>query len=391
MPYDWTMDPNSTGRARPRPQPGAAPSEPAVGPTTGPSAQRPNRHSSPAAELRLIIAIPALAIVVMIVVVAVASGGILGTASASSTPESPGSASASVSATPSETAAASLAPSPSPTAVPTPSAAPTVPTLPGLLGAIGDSYSQAWGVSPAYPLDHTEFSWVVGTDKSQGVLSLLQRFQALGGAPTVVDAATSGKKMGDATRQANLVVAAAKKLGAGGTAYVTFELGTNDLCASPDAMTDPTAFGAQLQTAIVVLEAGLPAGSRVLMLPVPDFPHFRDITQADPTAKAALALPKNANRCAPYLGSSSAAMLAQGNDYLARYNASLKAACEGVNVHAATGVGIGCTYSPSRLSASDFTIDDLSSADYFHPSLSGQAKLAEDAWQADVWATTRLP
>ena len=111
--------------------------------------------------------------------------------------------------------------------------------------------------------------------------------------------------------------------------------------------------------------------------------------QADPAARAALALPKNANVCAPYLGSSSAALLAQGNDYLARYDATLKAACDGVNAHTGTGGGITCTYNALWLADSDFTIGDLSTVDYFHPSLAGQARMAEDAWQADVWAATQ--
>ena len=384
------MDPNSTGRER-HPTATLSPDESAERPAARPRTPRANRASSPGMDLRVVLAIPALAIVVMILAIAVASGGILATASATPNGSPPAAVSTSASAGPTGPADASPTPAASPATSPTPAAPRTAVPLPALLGAIGDSYSQAWGVSPAYPLDHTEFSWVIGTDKSHGVLSLLQRFQSLGGSPAVIDAATSGKQMSDATRQANLVVAGAKKLGSGQTAYVTFELGTNDLCASPDAMTDPTVFGAQLQTAIVALELGLPAGSRILMLALPDFPHFRDITQADPTAKATLALPKNANRCAPYLGSSSAALLAQGNDYLAKYDASLQGACDGINAHTGTGGGIHCTYTPFWLADTDFTIGDLSTADYFHPSLSGQAKMAADAWQADVWATTVIP
>ena len=39
---------------------------------------------------------------------------------------------------------------------------------------------------------------------------------------------------------------------------------------------------------------------------------------------------------------------------------------------------------------SDFTIADLSTVDYFHPSLTGQAKMAEAAWAADVWHAVPL-
>jgi lysophospholipase L1-like esterase len=259
-----------------------------------------------------------------------------------------------------------------------------------LIGAIGDSYTQAWTVSPKYRNDHTQFSWAIGSAPDDGVTSLLERFRALGGSPVVVDAATSGKQMKDALRQADLVVAAARKLRPGQTAYVTFELGTNDLCASPDPMTDPAAFAAQLQSAVAVLKAGLPAGSRILMLPVPDFAHFRDITQASAAAKTTLGLPKNRYRCAPYLGTSNADWLARGNRYLSQYDASLKAACDDIATGGAAGP-LFCTYGATRLADSDFTIADLSTYDYFHPSLAGQARMAADAWAADVWGSAALP
>ncbi|MGD0248773.1 MAG: SGNH/GDSL hydrolase family protein, partial [Candidatus Limnocylindrales bacterium] len=209
---------------------------------------------------------------------------------------------------------------------------------------------------------------------------------ALGASPQVVDAATSGKKMVDAQRQASLVVDAARNLKPGQTAYVTFELGTNDLCSAPAPMTDTEEFEAELGTAVATLRAGLPAGSRILMLPVPDFPHFREITQADPASRAYLALPKNANRCPPYLGTSSPSAIDTANRYLAEYDTSLEAVCDDINAHEARTGLLYCTYDAAALADSDFTIRDLSTWDCFHPSLSGQAKIAQNAWQADIWS-----
>jgi lysophospholipase L1-like esterase len=241
-----------------------------------------------------------------------------------------------------------------------------------LLAAIGDSYSQAYSVSPAYPYDHPQFSWVIGTAKGDGVFSLLERFQALGDSPVVVDAATSGRTMADAPRQAAVVVAAAKKLAPGKTAYVTFELGTNDLCASPNPMTDTVDFQVQLRTAILTLRTGLPPGSRILILAVPDFPHFHDITQADPAARTNLALVQNSDRCAPYLGTNGPSSTAQADSYLSQYDASLKQMCDDIDANEAATGHLFCT------------------VDYFHPSLSGQAKMAANAWRADVWASVPL-
>lgn len=301
---------------------------------------------------------------------------------------------AGMSATPS-LPAATLSPtaSPTPTQVPEPTVRPTPtpidPQLPALLGAIGDSYSQAWGVSPLYPRDHPQFSWVVGTAKKDGVFSLLERFQALGGSPIVVDAATSGRKMSDASRQATAIVAAARKLPAGQTAYVTFELGTNDLCSDPK--TDPAAFEAQLRSAVAILRGGLPPGSRILMLSVPDFAHLRDVTQADPKARAALALPQNSTGCPPFLGSASPATLDQAEAYLQDYDSILIRVCAEIGATDGATGRLDCTSDPSLLSLGDFTVADMSTVDYFHPSLSGQGRLAAAAWAAGPWGSIPLP
>jgi lysophospholipase L1-like esterase len=377
------MDPNSTGRDRPS---SAVPPEPAHQPRT----RRP--WGAPLYRRRgFLPGAIALAVVVLVGSAVVAGGFLAGSSSVSNAPS--GTVPAAGSATTGPTVLATRLPTAASTPLPSPSPtpAPTAPPLPALLGVIGDSYSQAWSVSPEFLRDHTQFSWVIGTDQGDGVFSLLERFRALGGSPAVVDAATSGKKIDDGPRQADLVVAAARKLAPGKTAYVTFELGTNDLCASPDFMTDPAIFAAQLQMAISTLRTGLPAGSRILMLPVPDFPHFRDITQADPAAKALLALPQNLYRCAPYLGGSSPTDIAKADGYLARYDASLEAACADINAHEGATGRLRCTYNAAVLADSDFRIEDLSTYDYFHPSLSGQRRMAQNAWMADVWGSLPLP
>jgi lysophospholipase L1-like esterase len=370
------MDRNSTGRQR-------APSQ---GPPPPP---KPSGSAPPSgASIDRRVAVVLAGVLIVALAAGIALGGILSASLSSATfgASSPAETSPTPAAVPSATNSATTA-SNAATNSASPTRAPSTEPLPALLAGIGDSYTQAWSVSPEYLYDHPQFSWVYGTDKNDGVTSLLERFEALGGSPQVVRAATSGRKMSDAPRQADLVVAAAEKLGPGRTAYVTFELGINDLCASPDPMTDPTTFETALQTAVATLRAGLPAGSRILMLPVPDFPHLRDITQRDPTAKAHLALPRYANVCAPYLGASSPAAIATANDYLARYDASLKAACDDIAAHEGTTGRLHCTYNAALLADSDFTIGDLSGADYFHPSLSGQAKMARNAWAADVWAS----
>ena len=302
-----------------------------------------------------------------------------------SSPEPSGTASlGSPAGTQPPTATATLGATPSPT-----TSIASAPGLPSLLGAIGDSYSQGYSVSPQHRYDNPAYSWVVGSAKGDGIYSLRERFQALGASLTVVDAATSGKKMNDAPRQAANVVAAARKLGAGRTAYVTFELGTNDLC--DDAKTDPSDFEAQLDSAISILRGGLPVGSELLMLPIPDFDHFHSITQADPQARASLALNVNSRNCAPFLGSNGPLTLDQAGAAMVEYNSILLNACDTIQATDGASGRLYCRTGQALLSERDFTIGDLSTVDYFHPSLSGQAKMAAAAWSAGKWDATSLP
>jgi lysophospholipase L1-like esterase len=265
---------------------------------------------------------------------------------------------------------------------------PATPPLPALLGAIGDSYSQAYNVNGSNLLDHPTHSWVVGTAKGDGIFSILERFQQLGDKPVVVDAATSGKKMIDAPRQAQLVVDAAKNLKPGQTAFVTFELGTNDLCDDPK--TDPNTFQSELQSAIQILEGGLPSGSRIEMLSVPDFSHFRDITQASTAARTALAQRQNSRRCAPFLGSASPTDLPTAERILTAYDSILISACDGIQTKDAPAGKLFCRSNRVDLADSDFTIKDLSDVDWFHPSVSGQNKIANAVWNDGFWGSIQF-
>ena len=320
------------------------------------------------------------------------SGGFAAQASATATPAAatatPAAATATPAGSPTPSAAPSDSQSPLPTPAPTSSAS---PALPAMLATIGDSYTQAWSVSPTYKRDHPAYSWAVGTAKGDGVFSLRERFAALGDklAGGVVDAATSGKKMSDAARQATEIVTAARKLAPGATAYVTFELGINDLCDNPT--TDPATLETQLRSAIAILRSGLPNGSRILMLSIPDFSHFYSITQANAKAKAFLSQPAYAQTCAPFLGSDSPLTMAAAQELLATYDATLGQVCDEIEATDGTAGKLHCRSNEALLSEKDFTIKDLSTVDYFHPSLSGQGKMAASAWAAGYWANVRLP
>jgi lysophospholipase L1-like esterase len=195
--------------------------------------------------------------------------------------------------------------------------------------------------------------------------------------------------MADAVRQANLVVAAAQQLPQGATVYVTFELGANDVCDDPK--TDPTLFLEQLRAAVAVLADGLPPGSRVLMLSVPDFDHLRSITQANPASKAYFATPQYSHRCAPFLGSNAQTPLSQASAILASYDKSLVSECDEIEATYGRSGRLHCISNGPGLAERDFDVADLSGVDYFHPSYSGQAKMAKAAWKLGDWGMVPLP
>jgi lysophospholipase L1-like esterase len=259
-----------------------------------------------------------------------------------------------------------------------------------MLAAIGDSYTLAYDVSPDLPHHqyNVEYSWVIGDAKGDGVFSLRERFEALGGSPVVVNAALSGRKMDDAVRQANEVVAAAQSLRPGSTVYVTFELGTNDVCDEPK--TDPATFDRQLREAMSVLRGGLPHGSRILVMSVPDFGHLHDITQANLGTREFFAT-LHPRRCAPFLGASSPTPLSDAKAILAKYDTSLVAVCDEIEAADGPSGTLHCTSSRTGLALRDFKVADLSAYDFFHPSYSGQARMAAAAWTVGPWGEFPLP
>jgi lysophospholipase L1-like esterase len=349
------------------------------------AARRPGLGETPSGmRVRRSPLLAALAVAVaatLTIAIVVALGGAGGTApegrqEAAALPSASvsGTATASASATRSTVSSPAVT-SPAPTSPP-----PTPPPaeLPALVGAIGDSLTVAVNAEPRFG-DQPQHSWVLGDDPEDGVESHLERLQALGAEPASVMAARPGAAIATAVGQAQRVVAAAP---GEGIAYVTFELGANDICApSLEAATDPAAFAAAVEEAFALLADGLPAGSRLLVLSVPDVTRLRSVLEDIPKATS---LHRQYGVCTSVLGETVA--LDGIRDRIAAYNTALVAACE-----ARAGSALDCRHDlagpPSgSLFGAEFTLDDLSSLDYFHPSLHGQARIAQAAWQLTPWA-----
>lgn len=269
-----------------------------------------------------------------------------------------------------------------PVAQPTTRPTPPATRLPALLGAIGDSLTEAFDTGNAFG-PAPQHSWVVGTDPADGVESHLERLRALGADPAVVDAARPGMPMAAAPDQARLIVARAATLPAGETAYVTFELGANDLCRP--TLTDATSvpdYTIAATEAFAILGRRLPAHSVVLVLSVPDVPRLREVFADEP---AVLDAYRQYAACPPALGD--ATDVAAARDRIAAYNGVLGELCAGLRA-ARLDCRFDLAIDPARsLFGAPFGPGAISRIDHFHPSVLGQARIAEVSWSLTPWGS----
>lgn len=232
-----------------------------------------------------------------------------------------------------------------------------LPAWPDTIAAIGDSITTA----AAPDLDHlsadnARLSWATGGEE---VGSHRARIAQQHPGVTAHNVAGAGARIADAPAQADQAVAT-------GADYVTFLLGSNDLCATGP----PTArqFEAETRDALRRLETGLP-DAYVLMVSIPDVLHLRQEFVGSARAQAAW---QRTGACPPVLapGRSESDLAAVG-DLHATYNRILRDVC---NQHP------NCRHDAGRVAQYRFSRSEVSPADFFHPSIDGQRRLAELTW-----------
>lgn len=241
------------------------------------------------------------------------------------------------------------------------------PELPDVVAAIGDSITRAANPSPSMLGDNPEHSWVTGKDAEDGVTSHVERIAARGEAPAVHNLAVSGARMAGAPAQAARAVET-------GADYVTILMGANDVCASsPERMTPLDDFEASLRETMDTIADGLPE-SRVYVVSIPEVHRLWTVLRDSVVARTVW---RTFGICG--------AMLAEGNTDADReavrernmaFNRVLREVCATYE---------RCLDDGGAVFEDDFDRDAVSSADHFHPSLEGQAALAEVSWSAGYW------
>ena len=180
----------------------------------------------------------------------------------------------------------------------------------------------------------------------------------------------SGAKAGDLAGQATTAVNQ-------GVQYLTVLVGANDACTSSESTMTPVAtFRAQIDAALDAMRTGLPE-AKVLVVSIPDIHRLWQIGHLNPAALATWGV---AGICQSMLANpvspaqADVDRRARVRQRVVDYNTQLALAC--------TAYGSNCAFDHNAVFTYPFTLVDVSTWDYFHPSANGQAVLAEISYRA---------
>jgi lysophospholipase L1-like esterase len=245
------------------------------------------------------------------------------------------------------------------------------PPLPASMAAIGDSITRAYDVSCSYG-DHPGQSWSTGSTSYDGISSHYERIKRVN--PAIAgrgyNDAVSGAKMAAAPTQAAQAVSQ-------GARYVTILLGANDLCsASPSTMTSTETFRAQFSQAMATLMAQ-DQGPYVLVSSIPNIHQLWQVLHGNSLVRWVWT---TARICQSMLGATRTE--AERQLVVAREKAFNRTLAEVCAAYARCRWDNGAVYNYQ------FSASQVSTLDFFHPSLSGQAALARVTWAASWWPST---
>jgi len=244
------------------------------------------------------------------------------------------------------------------------------PPLPASMAAIGDSITRAYDVCCYYG-DHPGQSWSTGSTSYDGIASHYERIRQLNPAITGYgyNDAVTGAKMAQAPTQAGQAVSQ-------GARYVTILLGANDLCtSSPATMTSTDGFRASFSQAMTTLMAQDP-DPYVLVSSIPNIYQLWQVLHTNSLARWAWA---NFHICQSMLGATRTEAERQlVVDRERAFNQILADVC---------GQYSRCRWDGGAVYSYSFSASQVSSLDFFHPSLSGQAALARVTWAASWWTS----
>lgn len=239
------------------------------------------------------------------------------------------------------------------------------PPPPAVIAALGDSITQA-SMSCSALQSCPANSWSTGT----AVNSHAQRLKVLNPAlaasnfavPSVSSSALPGQAQAAITR---------------GAQYVTIEIGANDACTKTvGAMTPTAVYKANVSAAINALGA---QGTQIFVASIPNLQRMYDLNKSSLSARFVWSVLGLCQSMLANPSSTKAADVQRRTAVQTRvndYNVALQQACAAVAT---------CRFDDFAVANFAFTKAHISTRDYFHPSTTGQAVLAEITWNASQW------
>ena len=247
----------------------------------------------------------------------------------------------------------------------------TPPPLPSSMAATGDSITRAYDATlfGCFLADCTQYSWSTG-----GSTSVTSQYRRILAHTTAI----SGHAYNDAKTGAKMDALTGQLSTAGTQAaeYVTVLMGANDLCTSSAAtMTATTTFTSEFQQALASYFAVKPDG-HVFVGSIPNLYQLWSLLHTNSSAASTW---KSFGICQSMLASTNTD--AQRQLVVAReqeFNNALAQVCTSTP---------NCLWDNGATYGYTFVKSDVSTVDYFHPSISGQNNLARVTWAAGYWPT----
>ncbi|HEX6291922.1 MAG TPA: SGNH/GDSL hydrolase family protein [Herpetosiphonaceae bacterium] len=252
-----------------------------------------------------------------------------------------------------------------------PSAA--VGVYPSSMASTGDSITRAFNTGSNGFIDAPSNSWSTGSNATVNSLYLriLANNPAING--NNYNAAVSGAKIADLSDQ----VAAVNLLQ---VEYVTILMGANDVCTSSEAsMTPVDTFRAEFEEAMRSLNTWSP-GARIYVVSIPNIYNLWAVLKGNWAARTTWS---TLGICQSMLAnplSTTQADVSRRERVRQRnidFNTQLAQVCAQYPQ---------CRFDGNAVFNTTFVASDVSTRDYFHPSVAGQAKLASVTWQASGFA-----
>jgi lysophospholipase L1-like esterase len=245
-------------------------------------------------------------------------------------------------------------------------AAATTPTATSL-AALGDSITRAFDTCSAAYTDCPANSWSTGTNTS--VNSWYLRLRTQNPALVAYNDAKTGAKMVDLAGQA--ATAATQ-----GAQLVTILMGANDVCTSSvTTMTPAATVAAQLTQALQTLTSA-DSTRQIYVASIPNVYHLWEIFHLNWSADFVWGF---AGICQSLLASPRSTTTTDQNR---RLQVKQRTIDDNTAIQQACAAFTQCHYDNGAAFAVQFTTSDVTTRDYFHPNVSGQAKAAAAEWSA---------